>query len=199
MNTESRIMARRAAKGGAILLALIGVGIWVATLAGCGNGSGEHGSGVAAADAGTASSEHPGGTTPAPVATAAGPQAKGTSSYAADSLPPDVMITSSDLEGVRGQPLEVNARGSDDVVEVVLKDGLGKPQAFTYDASLKEWRVIYRVPFKTAGERLALSVTAKNGAGRYCRVWLFPQVTDGQQTPAEPQATPAEPDSGKEK
>ncbi len=192
MNTESRIMARRAAKGGAILLALIGVGIWVATLAGCGNGSGQHDSGVAAANAGTQSQPTIGAGAGTPVAAMTTPSAApAAGSYAADSLPPDVMITSSDLEGVRGQALEIGARGSDDVVEVVLKDGLGKPQPFTYDAGLKEWRVIYRVPLKAAGDHLALSVTAKNGAGRFCRVWLFPAVTD------EAKAAPAGADSGK--
>jgi hypothetical protein len=38
------------------------------------------------------------------------------------------------------------------------------------------WRVYYRVPMKVTGDRVALSVTAKNGVNQWKRVWVFPKV-----------------------
>jgi len=97
-------------------------------------------------------------------------------SVSADSLPPDV--AASVLEGrvLPGSTVEITAEGSPDVVAVTLGDRTGGRQLFAFDASSGLWRVAYRVPVRTAGERIALSVTARNASGRWRRVWTFLSV-----------------------
>ena len=78
-----------------------------------------------------------------------------------------------------GETVELTARGTPDVVEVTLWDGVHERLAFTRDAEGNTWRVQYRVPLRLKSERLGLSVTAKNEAGRWRRVWLFLKLRDG--------------------
>jgi hypothetical protein len=90
-----------------------------------------------------------------------------------DSLPPDVAASITESLIAPGTVIEVTAKGSPDVEEVLLSDGLGKPQRFAYDSAADLWRASYRVPVRIRGERLGLSVTAKNDIGRWRRVWVF--------------------------
>jgi len=96
-----------------------------------------------------------------------------------DSMPPDLAVSVGDTLVTPGETVELTARGTPDVVEVTLWDGVHERLAFTRDAEGNTWRVQYRVPLRLKSERLGLSVTAKNEAGRWRRVWLFLKLRDG--------------------
>jgi hypothetical protein len=149
-----------------------------AVAVGC--GSQEH----AATSAGSSSSQDvvaasaiiPVGETPS---TGAGQALQGPEQIATvsnDSLPPDVDASIVESQVTPGTIIEVRAKGSPDVEEVLLSDGRGKPQRFVYDPTADLWRASYRVPVKITGERLELAVTAKNAIGRWRRVWVFAVV-----------------------
>src|SRR5437667_442559 len=96
-----------------------------------------------------------------------------------DSMPPDLAVSVGDTLVTPGETVELTARGTPDVVEVTLWDGVHERLAFARDAEGNTWRVQYRVPLRLKSERLGLSVTAKNEAGRWRRVWLFLKLRDG--------------------
>jgi hypothetical protein len=121
----------------------------------------------------------------------------------ADALPPDVAAVVADPNVQRGQVVELFAFGSEDVTDIVLGDDRGEKQPFSYDPSAKRWHTLYRVPLKSKGEKLALSVTARTESQRWRRVWLFltphddgvveATGTSGEPGPVdEPEATPAD-------
>ena len=89
-----------------------------------------------------------------------------------DSLPPDVSASVADTLVIPGSIIDLTAEGSPDVVQVTLADGIGRRQAFSFDAGTNLWHASYRVPVKMP-ERLGLSITAKNAQGRWRRVWVF--------------------------
>jgi hypothetical protein len=101
-----------------------------------------------------------------------------------ETLAPDVVVSAADTLVTPGQPLEIAARGTSDIVTLVLWDGINDKQAFTYDTATKLWRIDYRVPLQPGAQRIGLSVTARNAANRWRRVWLFLNV----QPPAEEEA-----------
>jgi hypothetical protein len=109
--------------------------------------------------------------------------------YAAspDVVPPDVSASAADTLVSRGGIVEVTAQGSPDVEEVVLWDGIGKKQPLAYDMQAKVWRAFYRVPVSAQIQRVALSVTARNAAHKWRRVWIFLSL--------ETEHVSAEPDS----
>lgn len=97
----------------------------------------------------------------------------------ADSLPPEIAVSAPDTLVTPGSVVEIIASGSPDVVEMRLSDGIHKPQILTFDShesGAGVWRTFYRVPMKIRGERVELSVTAKNGVNRWRRVWVFMDV-----------------------
>jgi hypothetical protein len=96
----------------------------------------------------------------------------------ADSLPPEVAVEVMDHTVEPGEAIEITALGSPDVRDVVMSDGMGHSTAFVYDLPAKAWKAYYRVPMKHSGERLGLSVTAKNDGNRWRRVWLFLDIAD---------------------
>jgi hypothetical protein len=121
----------------------------------------------------------------AAVASMPGPVA-GTStsrdSTASDALPPDVTVSMPDTLVDAGSALELVAEGTSDVKQIVLSDGLNDPQAFVRDEGTNVWRTTYRVPLRPRLERFGLSVTARNEADRWRRVWVFVHVQkDGQE------------------
>ena len=122
---------------------------------------------VAASTAGTMVPPHTGGE----VAAASGPVE--IAAVTNDSLPPDVDASIGESQVTPGTIIEVTAKGSPDVQEVLLSDGLGKPQRFAYDSTADLWHASYRVPVRIPGERLGLAVTAKNELSRWRRVWVF--------------------------
>jgi hypothetical protein len=101
----------------------------------------------------------------------------------ADSLPPDVAVSVDDTQVLAGVPIEITAEGSPDVVTVTLSDGIHQKQVFTRDSSDGSWRTLYRVPLKLSEDRLGLAITAKNGAGRWRRVWVFLQPLSEKPAP----------------
>jgi len=104
----------------------------------------------------------------------------------AASLPPEVTVSVGDTLVIPGSAIEIDARASVDATELSLWDGVSKRQPFTYDEQGKVWRAFYRVPLKSQ-ERLGLSVTAKNEAGRWRRVWVFLRV--GSESGAQADST----------
>lgn len=95
---------------------------------------------------------------------------------AAESLPPEIDATVTDTPVQPGTVIEISAVGSSDVTEMVLRDALGKTYPLTRNEESGTWRVFYRVPMKITGDRLGLSVTARNGVNQWSRVWVFPTV-----------------------
>ena len=120
------------------------------------------------------------------------PQASQATAVLGDSLPPDIIATASADYVAPGETVEINAQGTKDVVEVILKDGRGKLLPLTYDSAAGIWRARYRVPLRPATERLGLSVTAKNAQDLKQRVWVFLQV---EKAAGETAGETAEPDS----
>lgn len=99
-------------------------------------------------------------------------------------LPPEVAVSVSDFLAVPGSIVEVTAEGSADVTAITLSDGRGQTRPFSYDAAANVWRASYRVPLRSATERLGLSATATNGGNRWKRVWIFLNVLPKQTTAA---------------
>ena len=107
---------------------------------------------------------------------AAADSSDGCDDESADSLPPEVAAFAPDSAVAPGEAIEVTAQASGDVESMALADGLGRATPFQYDVVGKVWRAYYRVPMRSHADPLALSVTAKNGAGRWRRVWAFVKV-----------------------
>ena len=103
-------------------------------------------------------------------------------------LPPELTVSVADSVMFPGQVIEIAALGTNDVTEMVLGDRLGQKQPFIYDTGLRHWRAAYRIPLGTAGERIGLSVTARNSAGKWHRKYVFLNV--GTQS-ADAAAAPA--------
>ncbi|MEK7347590.1 MAG: hypothetical protein AABZ94_01830 [Candidatus Eisenbacteria bacterium] len=99
-------------------------------------------------------------------------------------LPPEVVVSVPDSLAVPGSIVEITAEGSADVTAITLSDGRGQTRPFAYDAGANVWRASYRVPLRSATERLGLSATATNGGNRWKRVWIFLNVLPKQTTAA---------------
>jgi len=174
MRDGSGRLVRRAGWGVATLIGLIAAGVCGG---GCGNRSGDH-SAVAQAPQPAVATPSGGGGVLASVASTRShetrePGSEALAAASVDSLPPDVAASASDEKVFTGTSVEITAKGSPDVVGVVLGDGNGGRAPFAYDASADLWRVGYRVPVSPKSDRLALSVTARNASGRWRRVWVF--------------------------
>jgi hypothetical protein len=89
----------------------------------------------------------------------------------ADSLPPDVSASAPDSLILPGTAVEIIARGTPDVVAITVWDGIGQKQPMSFDSELRVWRAFYRVPLRTSQPSVGLSVTARNAAGKWRRVW----------------------------
>ncbi len=96
-------------------------------------------------------------------------------------VPPDMVVAVSDTIVTAGQAVQVSVEGTTDITEMALSDGRGDAIPMMRDSSSQVWRVGYRVPLRPGTDRLGLSVTAKNDAQRWRRVWLFLQIDDGKQ------------------
>ncbi|HEY6572463.1 MAG TPA: hypothetical protein VI198_04020, partial [Candidatus Eisenbacteria bacterium] len=95
-------------------------------------------------------------------------------------LPPEVILSAPDSLAVPGSIVEITAEGSADVTGITLSDGRGQTRPFVYDAAANVWRASYRVPLRSATERLGISATATNGGNRWKRVWIFLDVLPKQ-------------------
>lgn len=94
----------------------------------------------------------------------------------AESLPPEIDATVSEEPVAPGSVIEISAVGSSDVTEMVVTDSRGKTYPMTRIEETGAWRVFYRMPMKVSGDRVALSVTGRNGVNQWNRVWVFPKV-----------------------
>jgi len=113
---------------------------------------------------------------------------------AAEGLPPEIALGETPSVVAPGEAVTFTVYGTPDVTEMSLWDGLNDRQAFVHDGSGDVWRVDYRVPLRPKQERIGLSVTAKNQAGRWRRVWVFLQVAStAEVAKAEEPAAPIEP------
>jgi hypothetical protein len=90
-----------------------------------------------------------------------------------DAVPPDVEATAVDSVVTPGAVVEINAKGSPDVVDMGLSDGIGREQPFAYDSTMKVWRALYRVPIHSSKDKVGLAVTATNDSGHWRKVWVF--------------------------
>jgi hypothetical protein len=179
-----RRLPARAACGCAFLLAALVVSL---LLASCGekntHSSGNQPKGVVA----TMSGGSPSNPAVAQVAAQDGERKSDRVAAPSGLVSPDVSVELADTVITPGETVELIARVSDDVSEIELWDGFHDKQVFVHDSTAKVWRATYRVPLRPARERLGLSVTAKNDAHRWRRVWVFLRI---------PRETPeAEPDS----
>lgn len=173
-------------KRNALVLASLLAGLLAA---GCGKHGDDQSSGVVASsqaaglDQTTAAPR-----TPEPGEVEGGPKSESQGAVSPDSLPPDISASSPDSLAYPGKPVEIFARGTPDVVAVTLWDGIGQKQPMTYDPEVKVWRAFYRVPLGTSRERVGLSLTAKNSAGKWRRVWvtliLHRETPESQPEPA---------------
>ncbi|HEY6865965.1 MAG TPA: hypothetical protein VI792_01840 [Candidatus Eisenbacteria bacterium] len=98
-----------------------------------------------------------------------------------DAMPPEIAVTAPDSVLAPGTIVEITARGTADVVGMSLRDHLGREQAFALDPESKIWRARYRVPLRVSGDHLALSVTARNGAGQWRRAWVSLAVSSASE------------------
>lgn len=96
----------------------------------------------------------------------------------ADSLPPEIAAFVEDTLVTPGQVVTIDAEASLDVTEVVLTDDLGHRQAMHFDDGAGLWRTYYRVPLRVRSERMGFSITARNGAQRWHRVWIFLRIAE---------------------
>jgi len=170
MNTRSRIIQ------GIGAIALIGTSV---VAAGCGRHASDTSTSTAA-DANLAVPAATVGVAPAGAKPGEVTREIGSAVASIDSLPPEITASSSDTLVTPGAVVEIVATGSEDVTEVMLADGIGKRQPFAFDSTENVWRAYYRIPMKPKSEHPALSVTAKNGANRWHRVWVFFSVGPDQ-------------------
>jgi hypothetical protein len=182
-----RTLLLRAALGGAFLLVALSVSLMLSS---CGS-SKKSGAQQAGGDAAEAAEQPISGigTTPVTAATTpvvAEPIEGGWPVTAQpESLPPDIAVTVGDTLVVPGENVELLAQASVDVIGISLSDGLHNGIAFAYDGDARAWRTSYRVPLRPHGDRISLSVTAKNDVGRWCRHWVFLSVDRGTTTAPE--------------
>ena len=190
--TAGSARREKAAGAGSSTVLCVAVIVAVLPVLGCGNHKSERAAAGPSGDA-TATVEPYVSVVPASTeamvhANSEGPDTEATP---ADSLPPDVTASATDTVAFPGKTVEITARASADVVEVILWDGIGRKQSFAYDSTAGLWRASYRVPLRISLDRLGLSVTAKNGHELRDRVWVFLQIQ--REAPAEPPA--AQPES----
>jgi hypothetical protein len=171
----------RVALGGAAAIATIAL---MVSVAGCGKRGGTSQSAnasqpVAQAQAGTLSDLHAGE-----------PQVENTPQEGdtARAPAPDVEASLGSLVAKPGEEIQITAVGSPDVTGMFLTDDLKHAQPFSYDADAKLWSTTYRLPLKPMSDHLAFSVTARNQAGRWRRVWVFVNVTPEAEEPKEAKA-----------
>ena len=109
-------------------------------------------------------------------------------------LPPEIALGEIDTLVTPGQPVHVTVYGTPDVTEISMFDGLNDRQALVHDTEHDTWSVDYRVPLRSKSDRVGLSLTAKNAANRWRRVWVFLKVgspaTASTAAQVQPAATP---------
>jgi len=101
-----------------------------------------------------------------------------------EGLPPDMTVSVDDTLVAPGEAVEFTVTGTDDVSEIALSDGRDDPMPFVHEAGTSVWHATYRMPLKPRHDRLGVSVTARNEANRWRRVWVFLSVDRGDSVKA---------------
>ncbi len=175
-----------------LFLAAVAAGV---VLAGCGSSGGGSGASEQVSDNAPAvvTNETPAtqvaSVTPAqPPAPAQGLTAQDLAVH--EGLPPDLTVSVADTLVAPGEAVEFTVTGTDDVSEIALSDGRDDPMPFVHEAGTNVWHATYRMPLEPRHDRLGLSVTARNEANRWRRVWVFLSVDRGD--PAKAAETPVD-------
>lgn len=174
MNGERKTRNEWLVRGGDVLVMSFAVAAATLLLSGCGEKKSER---VAQASPPAVENVVPAVATaaPAPVENAA--LSQGSTANGLDGiLPPEIALAEMDTLVTPGQPVHVTVYGTPDVTEVALFDGVNDHQALVHDTGHDTWSVDYRVPLRSKSDRIGLSLTAKNGANRWRRVWVFLKV-----------------------
>jgi hypothetical protein len=162
----------------ALFVAAVVAGV---VLSGCGKGPGSH----AQADVSAQSSGPADAGTQAQVAAVVAMPAAAQGGLSAsdravlEGLPPDLSVSVADTLVAPGETIEFTVEGTDDVRQVALSDGRDEPTPFVRDEGTHVWRAQYRVPLHPKSERFGVSVTARNDADRWRRVWVFLHIETG--------------------
>ena len=106
---------------------------------------------------------------------------------------PEVAASVGTLTAKPGEEFQITAAGSPDVTGMFLTDDLKHAQPFRYDVDAKLWTTSYRLPLEPMSDHLAFSVTARNEAGRWRRVWVFVDVSR-EAKEAKEDSLPAQPE-----
>ena len=170
----ARELKLRVAVGTLMLLAFVSAAV---VLYGCGQSKTESASATQEESTGSLAAVPLAQSSAAVEAVPAVATAAASASDAGGTLPPEIALEAMDTLVVPGQAFTVTVSATPDVNQILLSDGLNDPQAMVRSASGDgTWSVDYRVPLKPREERFGLSVTAKNEAGRWRRLWLFLNV-----------------------
>lgn len=165
-----------------LFVAAVAAGV---ALSGCGSNSGSTGhvsDNAPAVVTGDVATAQVASVTPAPPPAGSGLSAQ--DQAVREGLPPDLTVSVGDTLAAPGQAVEFTVVGTDDVREVALSDGRDEPLPFVRDAGTNVWRAQYRMPLRPRHDRLGVSVTARNDAQRWRRVWVFLSVNHGDSTNA---------------
>ena len=175
MNGERKVRNEWLVRGGDVLVMSFAVAAATLLLSGCGEKKHER---VAQASppASVADVVPAVATAPAAPAQNAALSQGSTANGLDGSLPPEIALGEMDTLVTPGQPVHVTVYGTPDVTEISMFDGLNDRQALVHDTAHDTWSVDYRVPLRSKTDRIGLSLTAKNGANRWRRVWVFLKV-----------------------
>lgn len=177
MNGERKVRSEWLERGGEVLAMSFAVAAATLLLSSC---SGEKKSGSSVAQVSRPAAVE--NVVPAVATTPAAPVqnaalSQGSTANGLDGiLPPEIAIAEMDTLVTPGQPVRVTVYGTPDVTEISMFDGVNDRQALVHDTEHDTWSVDYRVPLRSKSDRIGLSLTAKNGANRWRRVWVFLKV-----------------------
>ena len=175
MNGERKMRNEWLERGGDVLVMSFAVAAATLLLSGCGEKKSERVAQVSRPAAVENVVPAVATAPPAPVQDAA--LSQGSTANGLDGiLPPEIALAEMDTLVTPGQPVHVTVYGTPDVTEVALFDGVNDRQALVHDTGHDTWSVDYRVPLRSKTDRIGLSLTAKNGANRWRRVWVFLKV-----------------------
>ena len=177
MNGERKIRSEWLERSGDVLVMSFAVAAATLLLSGCG-GEKKSGSTVAQVSQPSAVENVVPAVSTSPAAPAQNAAlSQGSTANGLDGiLPPEIALAEMDTLVTPGQPVRVTVYGTPDVTEISMFDGVNDRQALVHDTEHDTWSVDYRVPLRSKSDRIGLSLTAKNGANRWRRVWVFLKV-----------------------
>ena len=176
MNGERKVRNEWMQRSGDVLVMSFAVAAATLLLSGCG-GEKKSASSVAQASPPAVETVVPAvASAPAAPAMNAALSQGSTANVGDASLPPEIALGEVDTLVTPGQPVHVTVYGTPDVTEISMFDGVNDRQALVHDSAQDTWSVDYRVPLRSRSDRIGLSLTARNSANRWRRVWVFLKV-----------------------